>query len=1234
MAVQFLIGRAGTGKSTRCAREMRAEGMRDPLGGALFWITPEQGTFTAERMLLAGEGGGRSEGGGGAGTFRAQVLSFRRLASLIGREVGFLEGERIKPMEEVVRVVLLEEVVRAQKEKLRIFAGVAERPGFVQKLDATLRELRQHGHTGESLREIAGRKDVEAVTGRKLHDLAVLLDAWGAVIDARDAWDFEKIMHHAALRMGESALITGGAGEGGERARVWVDGFSAMSALELRMVVALAEHSGGVTITLLADPDAGPIRDIRCWPKQMGVFARTERLYCRLMDLFRKHRVAVGRTEALRTSYRFHGEALVRVERDLFERPELNTKDTKSTKDHKGGRGKAGEGTATNLQGDLFSSKTRGVEIWECSDPETEVRVAAQTIRQMVIGAAEEERLRYREIGVIVPDLEGYQDAIRRIFGEHEIPHFIDQRRGIAHHPVVELLRSAVAIATSRWDRDEVLLYLKTGLTGIGAADVAVVENYIIEHGISHVPWSVAWKWFAPNQKEEEEGEVVMAEHERELLVRVNGIRQRVWESLRAWMDICNACDTGDARTCIDGLRELLKQLRVDEQITEWVAAARKIEGGDAELAQVHEQVWRQVQEMLGVLATAMEAGSRVFTLEDFSRILGTALETLTLGLIPPTVDQVLISSVTRSRVPGLRAVMILGAIEGQFPKVVEEDPILSDGQREFFNGQTADPIGPGSDGQLLEMQFFDYSALTRASERLIVSYPLADRRGRAVGRSRYVMRLRELLEECGLVERKFDAASRTSLERIGTVDDLLAGIAAWARASIRQGGDGGNERMRELYDWLVHTSASGIAAALERVWKGVRERPAPGLKEELAARFYPPTRDLRMSVSQLEKFAACPLQYFMHYTLGLRPRAALEMDVLNLGLLYHRILERVYLHILDGELPWPECDPQTLRRTLDQEVQAATEELHAELAEQTPAYEKMRARTRRVLGIVLEGQRRRACAGEMRPVGVEVGFGAMAEGVVRRGKEGQVVSLPVLRIPTPVGRGVELMGKIDRVDASEGGRVAVIDYKSSSSRELKLDWVYWGLQLQLPVYAIVMEELGRLGGKGTEAIAAMYVPLGVKREKVDRAAEADDAGSDAFYQKYTPRGLVDADGAHLLDDAVAPHEDEGEKSKWYRIGFNKKPPLVPKTGDMVEHDDFRTVLEFVRWKIGRMVDDLTQGKIAPAPYRSQKESPCDNCDFFSLCPFDKVSGTYREVPKMGRVDAIDRMRADMQGAP
>jgi ATP-dependent helicase/DNAse subunit B len=190
----------------------------------------------------------------------------------------------------------------------------------------------------------------------------------------------------------------------------------------------------------------------------------------------------------------------------------------------------------------------------------------------------------------------------------------------------------------------------------------------------------------------------------------------------------------------------------------------------------------------------------------------------------------------------------------------------------------------------------------------------------------------------------------------------------------------------------------------------------------------------------------------------------------------------------------------------------------------------------------------------------------------------------------------------------------------------LELHWVYWGLALQLPVYLVVMEELAK-----KEGIAALYVPLGLSRQKVAKPADAAEADSDGFYQKQEVRGIVDAEGAGHLDHAVMPHEDEGGKSAWFKVGFNKDG-AVPKSGDMLAHGDFETVLAYVKWKVGVMGDDLMEGRIAPAPYREKKAAPCDDCDFASLCPFDRVNGAYRDVPKMKREEVIERMRATMGG--
>lgn len=1207
MGVRFLIGRAGTGKSRLCAEQIRAELAREPLGGPLLWITPEQGTFTAERMLLAG-------GGEGRGSFRAQVVSFRRMAVLIARETGLIgseEGSRGKPLDDLARVVLLEEVVRAHKQELVAFAGVAERAGFVKKLDASLKELRQHGHSGHSLRELiesgAADRFGGEMTRRKLHDLAVLLDAWAGVIERADAWDFERVMHQAAIEAEKPGAAPEILGTDEEPCQVWVDGFSALSALELRLLAALGKRAAQVTITVLADPESPGIKELReTRGAETGVFARTERMYRRMLDEFRRHRIAVDGTAGLTERRRFHNEPLRKVEAELFAEG-LDERRRKPAP--KAARGKV---VTTLFDAAAGEDAARGVEIWECSDPETEVRVAAQAIREMVVHGG----LRYREVGVIVPELSDYADAVRRVFGEHRIPHFIDERRGIAHHPLVELLRSAVAVVRGRWERDDVLLYLKTGLAAVTEEEVAFVENYLLAHGIEHGLWEKRWEWLTPEEQED-------LERGAGILQRVNGVREAVWRQLSG-----AEAGGGEGSGFVRWLRALLETLHVETTMEAWIHAARQ--RGDVELALVHEQAWRSIQEMLVALEKLL--AGRALEWEGFERVLSTALESLTLGLIPPTVDQVLISSVVRSRVPELKVVLVLGAVEGAFPKVVPEDPILSDAQRELFEAASAEPIGPGTERTLLDMPFFDYTALTRASEKLVVSYPLASRAGKAVGRSRYVHRLRELLSEDagGVVERKFDAASRTDIERLSTVDDLLAAAVTWVHDMVRKraggtGGDVAESTFAGVYDWVVRTTEPEIAAARALVWPCVRERAEPALAGDLARRFYPPTEDLRMSVSQLEKFAACPMQYFMHYTLGLRPRPVLALDAANMGTLYHRILERVYGRVIAGELSWPECDERDLRAVLEQEVEAAAREVHGEIAEKIAGYEKQRERVRRSLGIVLEADRRRACVGTMRPAGVEVVFGKARSETGVRGGNPRLVKLPVLRIGMGADRHVAVTGKIDRVDAV-GPEVSVIDYKSSAKREADLGMVYWGVSLQLPVYGVVMRELA-----AKIARAALYVPLGIRRTSVKSPAEAPEAGTDAFYRKLQePRGIVDEAGAGLLDHAVLPAEDRGGKSEWFKIGY-KKDGGIPKDSDMLTHADFEVVLDYARWKVGALAGELAAGRIAPAPYRARTGVPCDQCDFSSLCPFDRSAGIYREIPRMGREEAVAAMAAAMR---
>jgi len=74
MAVQFILGRSGTGKTSRCIGAI-VEALREDSGQPLIFLVPEQATYQAERAILSYERV--------AGFHRLHVLSFDRLQFLL-----------------------------------------------------------------------------------------------------------------------------------------------------------------------------------------------------------------------------------------------------------------------------------------------------------------------------------------------------------------------------------------------------------------------------------------------------------------------------------------------------------------------------------------------------------------------------------------------------------------------------------------------------------------------------------------------------------------------------------------------------------------------------------------------------------------------------------------------------------------------------------------------------------------------------------------------------------------------------------------------------------------------------------------------------------------------------------------------------------------------------------------------------------------------------------------------
>ncbi|HVT83033.1 MAG TPA: PD-(D/E)XK nuclease family protein, partial [Phycisphaerae bacterium] len=472
-----------------------------------------------------------------------------------------------------------------------------------------------------------------------------------------------------------------------------------------------------------------------------------------------------------------------------------------------------------------------------------------------------------------------------------------------------------------------------------------------------------------------------------------------------------------------------------------------------------------------------------------------------------------------------------------------------------------------------------------------------------------------------GLTMASFDAGSRVRVGRMSTAEDVMSGVGQWARALLAgPPSEKHDAAMRPVYNWILATGDKAIGERREMLFRGLRPAPRAALSPAIAGRYFPAGKPLRLSITQLEQFAACPLQYFYHYQLNLSPREELSLDALGLGELQHNILEGLYRRIIREEFGWPHHDVELLHAALVEETDRAVGELHAELSQSTPGYGKTRRRILRALSHTVEADRRRASAGAMRPESVELFFGTTE----RRDGNGRVVALPVLPIPTPAGRQLQIWGKIDRLDKSDDGeRTVLFDYKSSW-RAADINHIFYGLSLQLPVYVLVAQRVAQL-----DPVGAFYVGLAQRRESREGPDASISPVNDGFYQRSKPRGFANAAAAFALDANLQP-EDDGLTgrgwSDWYPLGF-KRDGDIRKACDLLSVEDFATLLAYTAQKIAALADRLASGEIAPLPYKDRQDTPCIRCHFRAMCSFDPSRDPFRIIARRKKADLFRLMQ-------
>lgn len=1126
-------------------QEIQDELQGTPFGPPLILLVPEQATFQMEQGLIRR---------GVRGSARARVLSFKRLAHMVSSEIGGLSRPHLG---ELGRKMLLRSLVHRRKGELELFGHVVGRAGFTERLSRTFSEFQVHGYAPQDVRLIADSlSDGSPLLRKKLRDLALLFEDYTTYIADRYA-DPDSVLGEAAKTLAQSDLLSG--------AKVWIDGFAGFTPQEFKMLHAIFSSSERVSVSLCLDPaqfdpmTKGPSSEA----EEFSLFHLPMETARELIGLCRQAEIAVEPPTTLQPEEVLHGRfghpALTYIEA-AWDNP-----------------------SATAYAGDLAPIVLQSAE-----DRISEVESVAGEIHRLV----RDEGYRYKDISVIVRNLDTYAPHLASVFAKQQIPYFIDQRRPMLFHPLIQALAASLEAIQSRWHSEPIIRFLKTDLAPIARGAVDLLENYVLEHGITGRAWVDERPWtYGRRLWRAEDEQVPGGEYGQD----VDAVRRMAIRSLSQLDGLIGRGQSFTPREAAQALWAFLDSVGAEERISEWIEQA---DGHDDELVSLHTQVWNAIIDLLEQMANVLPQDS--LELPELMAMLDEGFESLHLGIIPPKLDQVLIGSVDRSRHPDVRAVFVLGLVDREFPAVPQEDAVLTDTEREALAG-SGFKLGETSRVRMEQEQFYAYIAVTRASERLVLSSPRSDGRGKALLPSSVVSKIRRLFPD--LVTQNVRRSGGGDLRR--AVTPLQA--AGYLVSSLRA--DAYDERLLDAYEWLV--THPDFAWAVRPTLRSLSySNMLPPLSQELSDALY--GDPLVASISRLERFASCPFQHFAVYGLRLKERAVLRLDPSRLGVLTHAVLKGYVDHIIQNKIDWQTLTDEEAFTIVDALTEAAAKELAGEVLLSSGRQRYVIDLARRTLHTAVRLMNEHARASDFRPVATEVSFG----------RPGDQVS--GWQIPLSNGGSVQLVGVIDRMDHCHirgVPYVRIVDYKSYRRR---MNWsdILQGLELQLIVYLGVASE-----GHAYAPAGAFYQP--VRDPFVDSQADVDpDAAWKLRKAELKADGVLisDYDGAVALsmDSSVTP----SSSSTLLPFGFKKDGDFTAHSS-VARKEELQLLIARVRGLVVDLAESIRSGDHGVRPFRRKdNKRACERCPYHAVCRFDVLvpGNEYRYLESYGRNELWERI--------
>lgn len=1142
MSLRFCFGPSGSGKSHRIYEEIMQRAAEEP-GRNFLIIVPDQFTMQTQKDLVM-----RSDRDG---ILNIDVLSFGRLSHRILEEVGTKE---MPVLDDTGKSLVLQKVAADLKEQLPAMGSLLHKQGYIHEVKSAISEFMQYGISTQDMDKLITSAQKRGALAMKLKDLKTLYRGFQDYI--RDHFiTTEETLDVLRRSLSKSKILKGSV--------VVFDGFTGFTPIQNRLIQELMRVCAETIVTVTIGVGEDPY-------KMDGE-----------QKLFHLSKKTVADLEKLAA------EAEVERGEDLFV---------------KGGPNRFAKAPALHyLEQNLFryqyepyAGEQQEIHMFEALSPREEVHQTALYIRHLI----REQGMTYRDIAVVIGDLEGYASYVETEFGQLEIPCFLDRTRGIVLNPMIEYIKSALQLYIKDFSYDTVFHFLRSGMADISREEIDELENYVIRTGARGYR---TYSRLFTRRTEELQGNAEGSEQaEEKTMERLNRIRQQFMDAV----EILHMGSQEKAGDYVSHLYDFLEQNQVQQKLLNYQQQFEK--EGDLSRAREYAQIYRLVMDLLDQVYELL--GEEEISRQEFADILEAGFGEITVGTIPQNVDRIVVGDMERTRLKQVKVLFFLGVNDGNIPKNASKGGIISDMDREFLI-ESGTEMAPSPRQQMYIQRLYLYLNMTKPSEQLYLSYAKVNSEGKGIRPSYLIDTVRKLFPAMSVEYPQ----NRSRLEQIEGRQEGARYLAEELREYVE--GTLPEEERQDFY--LMYRAYEADAVGRDLLTRAAfRRYRESGLSRIVARALY--GQQLENSVSRLETYAACACRHFLQYGLSLQEREEFGFEASDMGTVYHAVLENFAGKLAESNLTWWDFTEAFAAKAVKESVEA-----YAATYGETVLYSSARneyaiTRMSRILTRTVLILQKHLKQGSFQPDDYELSF-RFAE------------DLDSIHVDLSEDEKMHLQGRIDRIDVSEDAEhvyVKVIDYKSGN-RKFDLAALYYGLQLQLVVYMNAAMEMESRKHPDKEIVPAALLYYHIDDPTIEAPVElTDEQINEQILAKLRMNGVVNS------DPEVVERLDRYMQDKSVVIPVEKKKDgsFSARSG-VLSREEMQLISSYVDAKIRSIGREILDGKIAANPYEKGNEEACTYCAYKKVCGFDGSIPGYekRQLEALDKQALMQRMQETVE---